>query len=147
MFSEGIRRRELMALVGMSGLATCNVFAQDFPTRPVKLVIPQGPGSGADATGRQLADFMAKNLNGSVVVDNKPGANGILAASTVAKERPDGYTVFLTSVSIASFNQQSQRYVKFTEGLATIKPESVLACWLKRSFRRGNSVNTRSRRA
>ncbi|QIL73532.1 tripartite tricarboxylate transporter substrate binding protein [Diaphorobacter sp. HDW4B] len=113
MFSEGIRRRELMALVGMSGLATCHVFAQDFPTRPVKLVIPQGPGSGADATGRQLADFMAKNLNGSVVVDNKPGANGILAASTVAKERPDGYTVFLTSVSIASFNQHLYKKVPY----------------------------------
>lgn len=101
----GVQRRSVMALAVAAGFGTGRAFAQEYPSRPIRLVIPQGPGSGADATGRQLAEFMGKNLNASVVVDNKPGANGVLASSIVARERPDGYTVFLTSVSLSSFNQ------------------------------------------
>lgn len=113
MMSNGIRRRNVIGVVAASMVPLQYALGEDFPTRPIKLVVPQGPGSGADATGRQLADFMAKNLNGSVVVDNKPGANGILAGSVVAKERPDGYTVFLSSVSIASFNQHLYKKVPY----------------------------------
>ncbi|WPB56542.1 tripartite tricarboxylate transporter substrate binding protein [Xylophilus sp. GOD-11R] len=101
----GVQRRSLVTMAVLAGLGARAAQAQDYPSRPVRLVIPQGPGSGADATGRQLAEFMARALNGSVVVDNKPGANGVLASSIVARERPDGYTVFLTSVSLTSFNQ------------------------------------------
>ena len=79
--------------------------AQAFPARPIKLVIPQAPGSGADVVGRMMADFMARDLKQSVVVDNKPGANGIIASQMVQREPADGYTVLLTSVSLVSFNQ------------------------------------------
>jgi tripartite-type tricarboxylate transporter receptor subunit TctC len=79
--------------------------AQDFPTRPIKLVIPQAPGSGADLVGRMLAEYMANDLKQPVVVDNKPGANGIIASQMVQREAADGYTVLLTSVSLVSFNQ------------------------------------------
>ncbi|MGV3571308.1 MAG: Bug family tripartite tricarboxylate transporter substrate binding protein [Ramlibacter sp.] len=89
------------ALASATGLAA----AQDFPSRPIRLVIPQAPGSGADVTGRMLADFMSKDLKQSVVVDNKPGANGIIASQLVQREPADGYTVLLTSVSLVSFNQ------------------------------------------
>lgn len=96
-----------------AGLGSTSAFAQEYPARSIRLVVPQGPGSGADATGRQLAEFMARQLDGSVVVDNKPGANGVLASSLVAKERPDGYTVFLTSVSLASFNEHLYKKLPF----------------------------------
>jgi tripartite-type tricarboxylate transporter receptor subunit TctC len=86
-------------------LAGAAVQAQDYPTRPIKLVIPQAPGSGADVVGRMLADFMTRDLRQSVVVDNKPGANGIIASQMVQKEPADGYTLLLTSVSLVSFNQ------------------------------------------
>jgi tripartite-type tricarboxylate transporter receptor subunit TctC len=97
----------------MLGSIACGVLAgttgafaaQDFPARPIKLVIPQAPGSGADVVGRMLADFMSRDLKQSVVVDNKPGANGIIASQLVQREAPDGYTVLLTSVSLVSFNQ------------------------------------------
>ncbi len=79
--------------------------ADDYPSRPVKLVIPQAPGSGADVVGRLLGDFMSKELHQPVVIDNKPGANGIIASQMVAKEAADGYTLMLTSVSLVSFNQ------------------------------------------
>ena len=79
--------------------------AQDFPSRPIKLVIPQAPGSGSDMVGRMLADFMSKDLKQPVVVSNKPGANGIIASQMVQGEPADGYAVLLTSVSLVSFNQ------------------------------------------
>ena len=90
-----------LALACACGLAA----AQDFPSRPIKLVIPQAPGSGADVVGRMLADFMTRDLKQSVVVDNKPGANGIIASQMVQREPADGYALLLTSVSLVSFNQ------------------------------------------
>ncbi|MDO9024424.1 tripartite tricarboxylate transporter substrate binding protein [Zwartia sp.] len=78
---------------------------QEYPSRPIKLVIPQAPGSGADLVGRMLAEHMSKSLKQTVVVDNKPGANGIIASQLVQREQPDGYTLMLTSVSLVSFNQ------------------------------------------
>jgi len=100
------RRRLLGSLASLALASTCGLAAaQDFPTRPIRLVIPQAPGSGADVVGRMMADFMAKDLKQSVVVDNKPGANGIIASQLVQREPADGYTVLLTSVSLVSFNQ------------------------------------------
>jgi tripartite-type tricarboxylate transporter receptor subunit TctC len=99
-------RRSLLASLGLAlAFGAGPAAAQDFPSRPIKLVIPQAPGSGADVVGRLLADFMSKDLKQSVVVDNKPGANGIIASQLVQKEPADGYTLLLTSVSLVSFNQ------------------------------------------
>lgn len=99
------RRTALALLAFVLPFAAAPVHSQDYPTRPIKLVIPQAPGSGADAVGRMLADKMSQELRQPVVIDNKPGANGILASSLVNKEQPDGYTLMLTSVSLVSFNQ------------------------------------------
>ncbi len=100
------RRRLLASLASIAFAATCGpAAAQEFPAHPIRLVIPQAPGSGADVVGRMMADFMSKDLKQSVVVDNKPGANGIIASQLVQREQPDGYTVLLTSVSLVSFNQ------------------------------------------
>jgi tripartite-type tricarboxylate transporter receptor subunit TctC len=99
------RRIALSFLVGALALGTAVARADEFPSRPIRLVIPQAPGSGADVVGRMLADYMSHDLHQSVVVDNKPGANGIIASQLVQKEAPDGYTVLLTSVSLVSFNQ------------------------------------------
>jgi tripartite-type tricarboxylate transporter receptor subunit TctC len=100
------RRLLLAALaIAFTSGAGAAAAADDFPNRPIKLVIPQAPGSGADVVGRMLADFMSRDLHQSVVIDNKPGANGIIASQMVQKEAADGYTVLLTSVSLVSFNQ------------------------------------------
>lgn len=99
-------RRLLLASLGLGLTFAAGIAAaQDYPSRPIRLVIPQAPGSGADAVGRMMADFMTKDLKQSVVVDNKPGANGIIASQLVQKEAADGYTLLLTSVSLVSFNQ------------------------------------------
>jgi tripartite-type tricarboxylate transporter receptor subunit TctC len=73
------------------------VQADDFPSRPVHIVVAFAPGGSADFVGRVVADRIAVTLGRPVVVDNKPGANGTLGGEFVAKSDPDGYTLFLTT--------------------------------------------------
>lgn len=87
--------------------------AQEYPTRPLKIISPQTPGSGSDVVARMMAEKMSVDLGQAVIVENKPGGNGILASSLVVKEPPDGYTLFLTSVSLVSFNQFMYRNMPF----------------------------------
>ena len=70
--------------------------ADPYPSKPIRLVLPQPPGGAVDLVGRLLAQRMSESLGRTVVVDNRPGANGIIAAETVAKAAPDGYTLFLS---------------------------------------------------
>jgi tripartite-type tricarboxylate transporter receptor subunit TctC len=81
-----------------------NCLAQDYPTRPVRLIVAFAPGGAADFTARLLADKMRGSLGGDVVVENKPGANGAIAAEYVAKSDPDGYTLFFTTVGAVAIN-------------------------------------------
>ncbi|MDB5859052.1 MAG: Tripartite-type tricarboxylate transporter, receptor component TctC [Ramlibacter sp.] len=74
-------------------LAAAAVQAQGFPDRPLRLVTPFSAGGPGDATARQLADGLSKRLGQPVIVDNKPGAGGIIGADMVAKAPPDGYTL------------------------------------------------------
>lgn len=99
---------------GLIGTLSGVTHAQgEFPNRPIRLVIPQSPGSGGDIVGRLLSEYLAKDLGQPVVVDNKAGANGIPAAQSLAKERPDGYTVMLGLVSQISFNQHLYKNVNY----------------------------------
>lgn len=100
------------ALLGLTSLAPL-AQAQSYPTRPVKLIVPQPPGSGADVVGRMLADSLARQFGQAVYVENKPGANGIIASEQVAKEAPDGYNLLQTSVSLVSFNQFMYKRVPY----------------------------------
>jgi tripartite-type tricarboxylate transporter receptor subunit TctC len=72
--------------------------AQDFPTRPIKLVIAYPAGGPTDFVGRLLAEKLKDDLGQSVIIENKAGASGTLGADYVAKSDPDGYTLFLTTV-------------------------------------------------
>jgi tripartite-type tricarboxylate transporter receptor subunit TctC len=73
--------------------------AQDYPTRPITMVLPFPAGSGIDVTARLVADNLSGRLGQPVVVENKAGANGVLAATAVARAAPDGYTIFMTTNS------------------------------------------------
>lgn len=72
------------------------VHAQDYPTRPITFVVPGPAGGGTDVLGRALAQAMGKSMDQTIIVENKPGASGALAAHAVAQAKPDGYTVFFT---------------------------------------------------
>lgn len=99
------RHRTILAAVLLTFAFAASIHAQEYPSRPVKLVVPQAPGSGADVVARMLADKLSRELGQPFVVDNRPGANGIIASNLVAREPPDGYTLLQTSVSLVSFNQ------------------------------------------
>ena len=76
------------------------VRADDFPSRPVHLIIPYGPGGIVDFTGRELAQKMSENLGQPVVAENKPGAGGIVGVDSVAHSDPDGYNIVLMDPAI-----------------------------------------------
>ncbi|NRF65925.1 tripartite tricarboxylate transporter substrate binding protein [Aquincola sp. S2] len=69
--------------------------AQPYPNKPIRVIVPFAPGGTSDQMGRALAEKMAAMLGQPVIIDNKPGANGLLGADIVAKAAPDGYTILL----------------------------------------------------
>lgn len=86
-------------LVVLSSLAVVPVttFAQQYPTRPIKLIVPFAPGGNTDVAGRLIADGIGPGLGQTIVVENKPGAGASIGADFVAKSPPDGYTILLSS--------------------------------------------------
>ena len=84
-----------LALLSGALLCAPAAFAQSFPTKPIRAVVPFAAGSATDQIGRAFADRMSQTLGQPIVVDNKPGANGMLGADIVAKAAPDGYTILI----------------------------------------------------
>ena len=85
--------KNLLAL--LLALGACAVQGQNFPTKPIKAIIPFVPGSATDQIGRAFAQKMSDTLGQAVVVENKAGVNGMLGADAVAKATPDGYTILI----------------------------------------------------
>lgn len=99
--------------------------AQDYPTRPVRLVAPFAPGGGTDITSRILADGLSQVMGQTFVVDNRPGAGSVLGTDIVAKAAPDGYTVLVTTISMA-FNVALYRKLPF-DTLRDLAPITLVA--------------------
>jgi tripartite-type tricarboxylate transporter receptor subunit TctC len=78
--------------------------AQAYPTQPIKLIVPFPPGSSADASARLMGEELRKSLGQTIVVENLPGADGILAAQAVKRSPADGYTIFLSTNSTHAAN-------------------------------------------
>src|SRR5687767_3970459 len=74
--------------------------AQDYPSKPVRMVVGFPPGGGTDVVARILAPRMSELLGQPVVIENRPGATGTVAAGQVAKSPPDGYTIMMGHVSV-----------------------------------------------
>jgi len=87
------------AAFALAATATLPAHAADFPTRPVRLLVPFSPGGGIDQLARIAAVKMAEDLKQQVVVENMAGAGGAIAAKTVANATPDGYTLIFNSSS------------------------------------------------
>ncbi len=88
--------KKLMITLGLALLAA-GAQAQGFPSKPVKLIVPFSAGSGTDIAARAVGEAMAKGLGQPVVVENRPGAGGTIAAAQVAKGEADGHTILVPS--------------------------------------------------
>jgi tripartite-type tricarboxylate transporter receptor subunit TctC len=96
--------RVAAAVPAISALISGAALAQGYPTRNITLVLPFAAGSGTDTTTRLISKELGTALGVSMVIDNKPGANGSIAASYVARSAPDGYTLFVTTNTSHSAN-------------------------------------------
>ncbi|MEW6451429.1 MAG: tripartite tricarboxylate transporter substrate binding protein [Pseudomonadota bacterium] len=90
-----MKRLALCALTAFALAFTSPALAQNYPTRPITMIVPFAPGGPADVLGRLIGQEMSKDLGQQVVVDNRPGANTIIGAQAVARANPDGYTILL----------------------------------------------------
>lgn len=96
----------MVRLMGLAiaGLASLSAFGQNYPVKPVTLVIPFPPGGSTDIVGRIVAEQLGKELGQPVVVDNKGGAGGAIGAKHIADASPDGYTLGIATVSTHVIN-------------------------------------------
>jgi tripartite-type tricarboxylate transporter receptor subunit TctC len=94
------RRHLITAALALAALPLA-AQAQNYPTKAVRVVVPFGPGGVGDLTARAVAAELAKTLGQPFVIENRPGAGGVVAAETVAKAEPDGHTLFLISSGTA----------------------------------------------
>ena len=89
------------ALLGAVLLAVSPAsWAQAYPNKPIRLIVPDAPGGSPDILGRLLAQKLTDSLGQQVIVDNRPGAAGLLAAEAAAKSAPDGYNLFMSTTSV-----------------------------------------------
>jgi tripartite-type tricarboxylate transporter receptor subunit TctC len=89
---------------GVALLASAAAHAQTYPSKPITIVVPFAPGSGTDTVSRLVGHYLGNALKQSVVIENKAGANGAIAATYVARAAPDGHTLLMATNSSHSAN-------------------------------------------
>jgi len=99
-----VRRSPIIAAAVAAILAAGGAAAQDYPSRPIRLVVAFAAGGTTDFVARQIAEKAKASLGQSIVVENKPGANGAIGADFVAKAEPDGYTLFFSTAGALAIN-------------------------------------------
>lgn len=97
----------LVAVTCLALIGACvhrDVRAAEFPSRPIKVIVPYAAGGPSDILGRRVAEFLGNDLKQTTYVENKAGAQGAIAAEMVARAEPDGHTLFLVAASIIVLN-------------------------------------------
>ncbi|MGH9261071.1 MAG: Bug family tripartite tricarboxylate transporter substrate binding protein, partial [Acidimicrobiales bacterium] len=104
-----IRAIRLAAMLALGALAGGAALAQDFPTRPLRMIVPQPPGGGFDLVGRLVGQRLSELLGQQVVVENRTGAGTLIGTEAAAKSPADGYTLLLSSGGMVSVNPHLSR--------------------------------------
>ena len=114
-----MRHKLLLCLTAMTVLVVQNVMAQNqsYPSKPIRMIVGFAPGGSADISARFFAEAMSRELKETVVVDNKGGAGGNIAAAEVARAEPDGYTIFYatSAIVLGPLLYQSVKYDPFVD--------------------------------
>ena len=97
-------RSLLFAAVSTCAVEPVAAQTSDYPNRPVRIVVPQAAGGGVDIVARAIAQKLTESWGQQVIVDNRPGANGIIGIEAVAKSKPDGYTIAAPFTSVLTIN-------------------------------------------
>ena len=100
--------------------------AQDFPTKPIKLIVPFPPGGPNDIIARVVAAKMSELMGQPIVIDNRGGAGGVIGTDAVAKAEPDGYTIAITSAGALAISKSLQEKVPY-DSLKDLKPVTLVA--------------------
>ena len=117
---RGTRRRSLQAAAALSmslalaaSMAPTAAWADAYPSKPITIVVPFGPGSGTDQLARIVGQALSQEAKVPVLIDNKGGASGMIAAQQVAKAAPDGYTVLMTTNTTHAANEHLYRKLPY----------------------------------
>src|SRR6059058_3366211 len=100
--------------------------AQDYPSRPIHIIAPFGPGTATDTVARVVAAELTRLTGQAAVVDNKPGAEGQIGAQAAATAPPDGYAIFVTTQTTQSINQHVYRKLAY-DPVKSFEPISGLS--------------------
>src|SRR5262245_11770661 len=107
-------------------LSTLAAHAQVWPDKPVKIIVPYAAGGAADVTARVMADRLSDAFGQRFIVENRPGAGGMIGAETVAKSAPDGYSLLVSSAAEIAINQHVYKKVGY-DSLKELAPITLLA--------------------
>lgn len=117
----------LVAAIAMSGISAT---AQDFPNKPIRIIVPYSPGGGTDAVARMMAQRLTVTLGQSVVVENRPGASANIGSEFVARAPADGYTILVTApnftTSEALYDKLTWRFDDFIPVIHLVRYANVL---------------------
>ena len=103
----------ILSITAQLGIGTAHAQDRPYPTKVIRFITSLAAGSGADGFARSVAELLTRRLNQSVIVDPRPGAGGNLAAETVAKAPPDGYTLLMSSVASNAINATYYRTLNY----------------------------------
>src|SRR6058998_428115 len=102
----------LVLAIGTLAIGT-QAQAQDYPTRPVTIVVPTGPGGGMEMVARLVAPKLEQRLGKPFIIENRPGAGTNIGAAAVARSAPDGYTLLMATSSTMAINSSIYKSLPF----------------------------------
>jgi len=121
-----VSRFSSAVLAAALAIGPASAWAQAYPAKPIRLVVPQAPGGGNDSIARLIGARLSQTLKQQVVVDNRAGAGGIIAAENVAKSPPDGYTLLLGNVATLTIIPNVQKNIQY-DPFKDFEPVSLIA--------------------
>ncbi len=125
MFKTWKRLPGVLLSAAVAALASASATAQTYPSQPIRFIVGFSPGSSTDLVARYLAEDLRQRLGQPVVVENRAGANGSIAATTVARAAPDGYTILISNASTMTTNHLLYKDMKY-DPLVDLTPVALV---------------------